>query len=204
MIEKNTTTVLVYPKLPSKFDFSFIRVRGSGLANCLFVAAKCYILVDKYGWKHIEPTWHNLSLGPYLRGEKDKRHYANLFAKRGVSGVTKLYHLLCTSRLSLDGAFRGETGVLVIEGIETYFEDIRNNHKLVLEKIMDSIKPDVLSGVLKVNFRKVIGIHVRLGDYSLSRKTALEWYINLVSQIVLEYGDEYQFYVFSDGLHMRH
>lgn len=78
-----------YPKLSST-DFGFIRIGGPGLANCMFMAAQAWIASGNNEAKFISPTWFKLSIGPYLRHERDKRNYANLFKSKGLSGVKKI------------------------------------------------------------------------------------------------------------------
>lgn len=78
-----------YPRLSDK-DFGWIRLSGPGLANCMFVAARAYINSQIYGTTFIAPTWCKISIGPWLRNEKDKRIYNRLFESIGVSGTKKI------------------------------------------------------------------------------------------------------------------
>ena len=61
-----------YPKL-SNLDYGWIRIGGPGLANCMFFAAKAYVYSRINKTEYIDPTWPKVSIGPCLRGEKDKR-----------------------------------------------------------------------------------------------------------------------------------
>lgn len=54
--------IYVYPIFPAVYNCGFIRIGGSGLANCLFVYARAIALAQKYGAKLITPSWFNLSL----------------------------------------------------------------------------------------------------------------------------------------------
>lgn len=73
----------VYPELPALRTTAFVRIAGNGLANCLFVYARAVKYAHRTGARMIAPTWFNISLGPYLRRQPDKRHYLHLFALRG-------------------------------------------------------------------------------------------------------------------------
>lgn len=77
-----------YPELSNK-DYGWIRIGGPGLANCMFLAAKAYIHSRLNNTLFIEPTWRKFSIGPWLRKEKDKRFYNDLFFHQGITGVSK-------------------------------------------------------------------------------------------------------------------
>ena len=65
MLNKKT---LVYPQLPK-----------AGLGNRLLVWARAILFAQMNDIPVIEPNWSNFSLGPYLRGESDKRYYRQFF-----------------------------------------------------------------------------------------------------------------------------
>ena len=79
----------IYPVLPAVKDLYSFRIGGSGLANCLFVYAKAIVKAEDSKQKIITPTWFNFSIGTYLRRQKDKRHYINIFTPE-ISGLKKL------------------------------------------------------------------------------------------------------------------
>lgn len=191
--------VLVYPKLPAKFDFLFIRYRGSGLANCLFVIARAFIIAQKYDWILINPTWLNLVLGPYLRNEKDKRHYCGLFKKTGISGLSKLFHLFVLNEISLDSAIAGKRGIVVIKGLGNYFEDLLLSHEKIKLFISNLRQKETTSDIEDADFKNIIGIHIRLGDYSSERRVNLNWYKAVIEEIISRNSNKYRFFLFSDG-----
>ena len=73
----------IYPIL-SPHDFGWLRISGSGLANCMFVVTRAYLLSCKYQCKLIAPTWRKFSIGPFLRRERDKRIYSDIFKTFGI------------------------------------------------------------------------------------------------------------------------
>ena len=195
----NSEKVFIYPRLPAVHDFGFIRYRGSGLANCLFVAARAYLNAQTYGWIFINPTWGNVVFGPYLRNEKDKRHYFGLFKNTGVSGFSKLFYLLFLKEINLESAISGKKGKVVIEGLGNYFEDLLCAQEKVKAFIYSILREETVTTIENVDFKNVIGIHIRLSDYSPERRTSVTWYAAIVKEIIKSNGTKYKFFVFSDG-----
>lgn len=72
----------IYPKLFGK-DLLFIRLGGNGLANCMLVAGRAAVLANRYGADMLRPTWERFSFSNYIRLDKDKRTYRNLFRGGG-------------------------------------------------------------------------------------------------------------------------
>ena len=179
----------VYPKLPSaKATTPFFRLSGNGLANCLFTYARSIVYAEKNNLPIIEPTWFNISLGPYLRRESDKRHYKGLFKACGeISGLKKILLLL----------FRKKE-IKVIEGLGDYFVDILEDSHTVKNYIINHIGDGILDDVNKFDFNNCVAVHVRLGDYVDSRRTPLEWYIEKIERKIEE-CPRAKFLLFSDG-----
>jgi len=194
------TKVFVYPKLPAKYDFRFVRYRGSGLANCLFVAARAFLIAQKNGWYLLNPTWGNISIGPYLRNEKDKRHYWGLFKKAGVSNFSKMFYLSILKRVAFEDAGAVKNGIIIVEGLGNYFEDLLREQENVKIFIISILQNKITSKIDNIDFTNVIGIHLRLGDYIPARRTSINWYNKIVKEIIKSYGNKYRFFVFSDGL----
>ena len=199
MGNKCRSDVFVYPKLPSQADLGFFRYRGSGLANCLFIVARAHVLSSNNNWNYINPTWGNIIFGPYLRNEQDKRHYFNLFKDVGVSGLLKLYYINFYKKIKLELALNGMNGLVVVEGLGNYFEEFIHDQEKVKTFIFNILRPENLISIKKENFKNVIGVHIRLGDYSSERRTDLNWYENIIKMITSAYGNKYHFFVFSDG-----
>jgi hypothetical protein len=77
---------------PSRYDLSFVRILGPGLANLLFPWARFITATERFQLAPIEPTWFQLKVGPFLRNELDKRTHHNLFRHTGeqISGRRKV------------------------------------------------------------------------------------------------------------------
>ena len=62
-----------------RFESIGLRFGGAGLGNILFPWARALVYTKKYNLTRIKTTWFNLKIGPFLRLERDKRVYSDLF-----------------------------------------------------------------------------------------------------------------------------
>jgi hypothetical protein len=179
-------TKIVYPKLTPHIDLGFMRLGGPGLANCMIIAARAYVLAKKNNYEYISPTWYKISLGPYLRSEKDKRHYFGLFKKYGLTGIRKLYFIILSALHNKN--------VIKISDLGNYFQDLKENREIVVDyfnKIINRKAPDI---------QNTIGIHIRLGDYKgTNSETKVDYYLNMIDVIKKTYDNKYEFILFSDA-----
>lgn len=79
----------VYPHLPSRKTYPFIRLVGSGLANSLFVYARALAFTEHEGLELINPTWFSFDPIQWKLMAKDKRTYLGLFRNIGASWLKK-------------------------------------------------------------------------------------------------------------------
>lgn len=189
---------VIYPKLPSKFHF-IIRFMGSGLANCLFVYARAIILSEKYNLKIINPSWIQFNIGPYLRNEKDKRHYNGLFQSFGIQSFKKNW-LLLTKKYHPENTNPSQikSGLIVVDGLKNYFADLHHHSDMVKAHLLGIVNNEAKHAYNKMN-DSFIGIHIRLGDYSADSRVSLDWYIEKMHAIREKKGNDVKFLVFSDG-----
>lgn len=75
----------VYPHLPSRKTYPFIRLAGSGLANSLFVYARDLAFTEHEGLELINPTWFSSDPVQWKLMAKDKRTYLGVFRNIGAS-----------------------------------------------------------------------------------------------------------------------
>lgn len=181
--------VYVYPELSDK-DFGWFRLSGPGLANCLFIAARAYILSKELNAHLISPTWEKLSIGPILRGESDKRHYIGLFRRLGVCGWKKII-LLMKAKL-------GYKQFIKVAGLKNYFYDFRNQEKEVRKYIENIIVPRAVRRVDRELIKDSIAVHIRLGDYVQSNRIPIQWYIDIIKNIN-NVAPNRDILIFSDG-----
>jgi hypothetical protein len=195
-MKRKKKQIYVYAKL-SNIDLSFVRIGGAGLANCMFMAARAYILSKKNHWTLIDPTWFKISIGPYLRKEKDKRHYYKHFKKQGVSGLKKISLLIFTKKYRKQKT--GSNGIVIVEGLENYFKDLLPDYELVYQYFTSIINYNKINTDNIEHDKPIIGIHVRLGDYVQSLRTPITWYEGIINQINDKYNGQCFFHLFSDG-----
>ena len=182
----------VYPQLSNK-DFGWFRFSGPGLANCMFIAARAYILSKKYKCGFIEPTWMKFSLGPFIRREKDKRIYSSLFKSLGIVGLQKAILLFRCNCLN-------DKSILKVSGLDKFFVELEENYDLVKGYIETIMKDEVVSSVelSQKELSNSVSVHVRLGDYVPRLRIDVNWYKGLIENI-LKICPSQKFIIFSDG-----
>ena len=107
--------------------------------------------------------------------------------------------LLTQKKISEDSApVNLKKGIIYVEGLKNYFEDIRFSSNKVLKHLLSIIKEKDLKVYHQKN-ENFIAVHVRLGDYSLESRTNLGWFIDNIKFIQSCIDEEINFYIFSDG-----
>lgn len=178
-----------YPRL-SSHDLGWVRLSGPGLANCMFMASRCYIDSIEYKTLFISPTWRKISIGPLLRGERDKRAYSSLFVDYGINGWKKVLLLLkwkiCKKPFN------------TYDSINGYFMPLYGKHEIVKQYFNTITRPETLSQLANTDFSNTIAVHVRLGDYSADRRVNISWYKGVIENIKKQKPNA-NFALFSDG-----
>lgn len=177
-----------YPKLSDK-DFGYFRLGGPGLANCMFFAAKAFVACKENNGVFISPTWHKFSIGPYIRHERDKRAYISLFKNFGLSGFRK--------SLAILGSKLNQSKYEIVSELGNYFTDLQTFQPVVRQYFEKIVNPKTIEQVPN-NLSDKIAIHVRLGDYLPHLRVPIQWYVNVVKEILKDNSSQ-QFILFSDG-----
>lgn len=189
--------------------YGFPSLMKAGLGNMLLPWADCYLWCKDHNAEMIAPFWSKLRIGPYLRREKDKRHYQRLFNTQGLlSGVKRLI-LLCTVETcnyeSLDNVASLESDTIVKFSSMECMNRLIGRHAEVKQMLVSMTLPHYLPTPCNESF---IGIHVRLGDYAqpgsgvpkwLSR-LPIEWYVTTLNHVREVLSSNIKAVVFSDGL----
>lgn len=171
-------TRLYHLPVLSKYDFGFARTPGPGLGNLLFPLARAVIAREKQGGELIVPTWRQIKLGTYLRSERDKRTYGDVFRPRTSAEWFAWARTFAFKSFAENELVEGNA-VIRYQGLGRQFHDIAGFSNLVSEHLTKISRQD-LNGT---SFD--IAIHVRLGDFAppvsnaplQSSRTPLEWYL---------------------------
>ena len=108
--------IYVYPHFTPGIDLGFVRLGGPGLGNLLIFYAQAIIYAHEHDCKIIHPTWPSIKLGPYIRHERDKRFYGDLFTNNTgeISGLQKSRLLLFSRKINASQAHEARDGDVII------------------------------------------------------------------------------------------
>lgn len=211
--------VFVNVKL-SSLDFLGFRIGGAGLGNILFPWARGVVFARKNNCKKINSTWSTFKLGTYLRKEKDKRTYHNIFSENNIGGFLKGFYLLVGKNINevdlknkkLISEIRPQ--IVNFSGMKNQMVDIIDDYAIVREELYKIVRTKHLRLADK-NKPKAIAIHIRLGDFYQPKsekeirqgktncRLPLKWYITVINKIREVQGENLHVSVFSDGTNQQ-
>ena len=204
---RNQSTVFSYVQFFSPWDFGAFRFLGPGLGNLLFPWARFVVCSEKYGLTQLAPTWPQFKLGPFLRGESDKRLYGGLFSEtsKQIKGSRKLllmYTLqrIPESRIAILTNRNIEKDVLIVfKGLGNYFADLEGHKDLIRKELFHIIHDRHKEG-LRYDFRNSISVHVRLADFKVSNSTTpITWFCAIIRKLIDKMNKCMSINIFSDG-----
>jgi hypothetical protein len=183
------------------------------MGNMMLPWARCFLWCKDTGATMIAPSWRHLRIGPYLRRERDKRDYYTLWSGRGyVRGPRRAALLLTSSHVSEADMRAGSDipprAIVVFRGIDTYFDELRGRQGEIESEMRRISRVPLPPPVARPT--GTIGIHVRLGDFSVPPAKALEssarnwrlpldWYVAALRQVRAAAGICAAARIFSDG-----
>jgi hypothetical protein len=191
--------------------YGFPVLPKAGLGNMLIPWADCYIWCKDLGLEQIPPFWRKIRIGPYLRGERDKRQYQRLFINsKFIYRLKRLLLLLVSNKISAEKfrelkAYKTNfPATLVCFSDMNQFERLIGRHDEVLKELIRITRPEYLPFDLLLSF---IGVHIRMGDFPLKSETEnqinfripLEWYLGVLKELRITLGDNFPIIIFSDG-----
>ena len=195
-----------YPSL-SKPDFLIFRLRGAGLANHLFPIYRAFQKSKETNGIFLFPPMTQLKLGTFIRGEKDKRIYFNLFNPRKINELFQLKVLFLKKKIDEDNfelPKNDKDGVVIYKGIEDltgnnkyyFFKSFNQEYKeeFISMLIARTKKRDRLFSELKLIKKDDICMHIRRGDFPVKglkddpfRQISDNWYLKVFSYLVREF-----------------
>lgn len=204
---------LVYPHLPR-----------SGLGNMLFVWSRAVLFADINSLPVVAPNWGKVRIGAYLRGERDKRYYGNLFSERDylskfryliMAPLKKTIHYNPTlSKIdpsSLETQ-KSDVHIFIFDKIphwSDYFIDLKEHQTIIKQRLISSIREPVFEAISNRQPPQ-IGIHIRMGDFKALKpgddftklgnvRTPMTWYVRVIDAIREIAGYDVPVTLFSDG-----
>ena len=210
-MSRSASALFAYPRL-SKWDLALFRVGGPGLGNLLFTWGRAMKYCRDHQAAPIWPTWPQLKIGPWLRAEKDKRAYTDLFepSDRYVRGLGKLRTLATLPRIEETSSAAAQPpgpSVVMFEGNGNGFADLVGAGPYLGEQFAAICRGYAPA---ETDFR-TIRVHVRMGDFAsvtaeqLARadtpnvRLPLEWYVEKITQVRDALGGRIPVQVFSDA-----
>jgi len=199
--------VYVYPKL-SKNNLILFRRCSTGLGNLLFVWSNSIIFAHKHNLKVITPTWFQLTLGPFIRFEKDKRSYFGLFRSHPdeIKYFEKISILLNAKKITEIEFLKNKD--FYIKSPENYvisyteMGDINaiENDSNIISNYLKVITKEKHNRGLNFNFEESISIHVRKGDFlATNQSTSDLFFIDIIEGIRKFTNNKLKVYMFTDA-----
>lgn len=196
-----------------------------GLGHSLLAWARCVVWCHKTGAKMVGPRWLRFRIGPYLRGERDKREYFKLFNNKGLIGepLRGLLMLISDKIQADDGYFKDDIfsneflntskrNTLLIfnnalaDNIRKHFEEVYGHSKLLKNSLTQIVRSQYLP---KNVDPQSIAIHVRMGDFQVSSnnngiqdnntRQPIDWYSAILQNMRKGLGVDVPAIVYSDG-----
>jgi len=186
-----------------------------GLGNEMMPWARCIVWCLQNNAQMIAPQWRQIHIGPYLRGEVDKRQYHKLFSQDGyVCGLKKLHLLKTAHRINEDAwteqskpFAESHSTVVTFEGMGDFFAGCKNYYCDIKAEILRVTHSQFIP---KVPQTAVIGVHIRMGDFATpsedktrsgtsNTRIGIQWYIEAVQALRGIMGENVPAWIVSDG-----
>ena len=150
---------------------AFPKVSRTGLCNMLFPWARAVVYCHAHEVRMIAPQWtHFARIGPWLRGERDKRYYVNQFTNNGyVSNWLGLRPKVCPTK--------------IFSGMDGFFEPFIDSQELIRQELWRIVNPRLATAAKAIGKERFIGCHVRRGDFVVNGQwTGDDWYIAAIKK----------------------
>jgi hypothetical protein len=192
-----------------------------GLAHSIMAWARCIVWCRNNDASMLSPSWTYLKMGPYLRGERDKRQYTKLFDFTGYHTSLRRAWILATyPRIDARSVVNGRNDgvgrrVVVFRNADT-FEEQRELFQTELMGYSNVLHHEIRRVTRTCHLPAVpvgrhIAIHVRRGDFTApssdaelsgggrNRRTPIEWYREMLIGLRTGCQADISAIVYSDG-----
>jgi len=199
------------------------KLPAAGLGNQLFPLMKASVFAQLNDLPLVVTNYHQLRIGPYLRGEKSKRNYNDYFSfqksfpgeyfdKMRIRIAERTCEVIEEPALaSISGPTTGKTifRFSQIPHWSSYFEGLRDHRLLAISLLNKMVRPSLLQKLDKQDPPQ-IGVHIRMGDFrKLSAgedfsklgtvRTPEDYFLAVIQQIRTAFGGDTPVSIFSDG-----
>ena len=162
----------------------------TGLSNMLFPWARAEVFSRRHRAEVLAPHWTKLMrLGPWLRGERDKRYYWAQFSNNGyISGLQKWLIIQRSSVIAEDNfsdtaSGRHNSVVVTFRGMEGFFDSLLGEQVYLKERLLTIAAPAVRRQLAVFRPAPFIGVHVRRSDFRQAGWAVDDqWYLLAVSE----------------------
>lgn len=207
MALQGSTGMLYHLPILSARDFGLVRTPGPGLANLLFPIARAIKGRELHGGIVVRPTMRQIKIGTYLRNEKDKRTYGDVFKHRSArEWRDRLRAMRAAASDERTFAMNADGDQAVrYEGLGGYFSELTGADQPV-KRWLDTFAN--YQGLVEEPYD--IAVHVRLTDFqpadpkssSHSVRLPFAWYKDAVSHAASLLGSaQPRIMLFSDTDH---
>jgi hypothetical protein len=144
----------------------------AGLGNQLFPIMKALVFAHINNLPFVAVNYHQVKLGPYLRGEKSKRKYSGYFNfEKGFLGESLdkfrfAFYRQIIEEPELD-LLKDSTTCYRFQKMphwKDFFAQLKDHRDLVVQLFWKALNEDVLQRVNSLP-APVVGVHVRMGDF---------------------------------------
>ena len=164
--------------------YAFADLPRTGLCNMLNVWARAFLWSKDNNVKLIAPNWVKIArLGPWLRGERDKRYYCGQITNKGyVQGIEKFLALSMKIKIDEGVEINESTrGVVRFSGQKNNILDFYNRGYELHSELRRIAFRGIIENVNKLP-KEYIGVHIRRGDFrSIGLTLPDDYYLRAIS-----------------------
>lgn len=179
----------------------------SGLANQLFVWARAAKFCMENNAILLKPCFSQLTLGPWLRGQKDKRTYLGLFKtdpEREVAGFKNLCVRAFAQQMGFEAWRKTQGGpvsarrrIVAFQREGEKFTEINGWSAPLADWLVRIARPEQIRLAESVG-EVAVGVHVRFGDLGGAQRHPIGWYVAAL-RFVRSVAGQVPATLFSDG-----